>query len=387
MPGLLVRATASNLAIFPKRSPSMPYERDNIQAMTGYVPGEQPKQTGVIKLNTNENPYPAPAAVAEALEGIRVEQLRRYPSPLADGFRQAAADYHALSPEHFMATNGGDELLRLAVTTFVEPGRAIGVAEPSYSLYPVLADIHDCPVVKVSLAEDWSLPDDYADRLNEAGVQLAFVVNPHAPSGHLLGVDVLTALARAFDGVLVIDEAYVDFIDPEYHYSTLPLVQSHDNVLVLRTLSKGYSLAGLRFAYGIGAPSLLAPMLYKTRDSYNTDFISQELATAALRAHGEAAVSWAKVRKERSRLYQALTGRGFDCVPGQANFLLATCPAFADMSAEQTAFHLYGQLKKAGILIRYFDQPRLRDKLRITVGTPEENDALLSQLARLLDAG
>lgn len=365
----------------------MSYERDNIRAMSGYVPGEQPRQPRVIKLNTNENPYPAPRAVADALKGISVEQLRRYPSPFADGFRQVAAEYHGLTPEHFMATNGGDELLRLAVTTFVEPGGAIGVAEPSYSLYPVLADIHDCRVVKVPLAEDWSVPVDYADRLNAEGVRLAFVVNPHAPSGHLLGVDELAAIASAFKGVLVIDEAYVDFIDPAHQYNAVSLVQSHDNVLILRTLSKGYSLAGLRFAYGIGAPSLLAPMLYKTRDSYNTDHVSQQLAMAALSAHREAAVSWEKVRNERARLQKALTEAGFDCAPSQANFLLATCPSIAGLSAEQTALHLYEQLKKAGILIRYFDQPRLRDKLRITVGTAEENDALLNELGLLLASG
>ncbi len=365
----------------------MSYERDNIRAMTGYAAGEQPRQARVIKLNTNENPYPATAAVAEALRKVQVEQLRRYPPPLADDFRRAAAACHGLDADCFMATNGGDELLRLAVTTFVDPGGAIGVAEPSYSLYPVLADIHNCRVVRVPLTGDWRLPADYARQLNDAGVQLAFVVNPHAPSGHLEPLDVLRRLASEFKGVLVIDEAYADFVDPSLGYSALPLIASHDNVLILRTLSKGYSLAGLRFAYGIAAPALLAPMVYKTRDSYNTDFISQQLARAALDSHEEAAVTWRKVREERVRLAQALSGLGFSCLPSQANFLLVSNPSTADMSAEQMAPHLYQQLKNAGILVRYFDQPRLRDKLRITVGTPTENDALLSAVGQIIESG
>src|SRR5690554_528191 len=156
----------------------MSYERSNIAAMQGYTWGEQPQQKDVIKLNTNENPYPAPAAVANELAALNVADLRRYPPPFADEFRDAAAALHGVSRGNVIATNGGDELLRLAITTFVDPGDTLGMAEPSYSLYPVLAAVQGCKVARVNLRDDWSLPEDFAQQLNAAGANLAFVVNP-----------------------------------------------------------------------------------------------------------------------------------------------------------------------------------------------------------------
>ncbi|MCB1648794.1 MAG: histidinol-phosphate transaminase [Pseudomonadales bacterium] len=364
----------------------MSYERTNIQQMTGYSSGEQPRQAQVIKLNTNENPYPASAAVAQALAGIRVEDLRRYPQPLANGFRQVAADYHQVEVDNIIATNGGDELIRLLITTFVDPGQTIAIAEPSYSLYPVLAAIQNCPVTRIDLQEDWQMAPDFAERLNASGARLAFIVNPHAPSGVLTPVARLREIAQSFDGVLVIDEAYVDFIDPELAYNAVPLIQTLNNVVILRTMSKGYSLAGLRFAYGIGARELVAPMLYKTRDSYNTDVISQVLATAALADREHAALGWQKVREERERVGQALCAMGFSCSPSQSNFLLARVPLHDSRyeSPEILARECYQRLKDEGILVRYFDMPRLRDKLRITIGTAQENNQLLHHLESCL---
>jgi histidinol-phosphate aminotransferase len=162
----------------------MPYERPNIARMSGYVPGEQPAALDVVKLNTNENPYPPSEAVMTALQNVTTEHLRRYPPPTARRFCEVAAAAHGVEPQNIIATNGGDELLRLLITTFVEPGKPIGVDDPSYSLYPVLAAVHDSPVVRVALNEDWSLPDDYARQMNDAGVQLAFIVSPHARRAH-----------------------------------------------------------------------------------------------------------------------------------------------------------------------------------------------------------
>lgn len=354
----------------------MSYERSNIRAMQGYTAGEQPESEHVIKLNTNENPFTAPDTVAEALRRIDVADLRRYPSPLAQSFRQAAADLHGLNPDQIIPVNGGDELLRLAITTFVDPGQAIGLAEPSYSLYPVLAAVQDCKVVRVPLNDDWSLPETLAEQWNRASVRLAFVVNPHAPSGRLESVERLDRLAAAFSGVLLLDEAYVDFVDPGIGHDATVLARRHDNVLILRTLSKGYSLAGLRFAYGIGAETLLAPMLYKTRDSYNTDHISQQLARAALEGRDQAAAGWRKVQNERAALAESLAEMGLECLPAQGNFLLARVPARGAL----TAASLYQLLKNDGILVRHFDQDRLRDHLRITVGTAEQNRRLLDRI-------
>jgi histidinol-phosphate aminotransferase len=360
----------------------MSYERENIQRMKGYSSGEQPGQADVIKLNTNENPYPASPAVATALSKLKVEDLRRYPPPLANDFRRTAAEYHGLDIGNIIPTNGGDELLRLLITTFVDPGETIAIAEPSYSLYPVLADIQGCQLARINLSSDWQMGSDYAQELNQHKAKLAFVVNPHAPSGMLTAAAALRDIARQFQGILVIDEAYADFIDPELGYDAVSLLQELENVIILRTMSKGYSLAGLRFAYGIGPSALIAPMLYKTRDSYNTDFISQVLATAALQDRSHAALSWSKVRSERALLSAALTRLGIDCAPSQSNFLLAQLPA-TDLryeTPEVMAREFYQRLKDDGILVRYFDQPRLRDKLRITIGTPEENQFLMAHI-------
>ncbi len=358
----------------------MSYERANIQATAGYLPGEQPADPRVVKLNTNENPYPPGEAVMAALASIKPDQLRRYPPPTATEFRRTAARVHQVSPENIIATNGGDELLRLAITTFVEVGAPIGYAEPSYSLYPVLAAIHGSPVHRVALNEDWSIPDDLPEKMNQAHVQLTFVVNPHAPSGRLASSEQLADLARRLDGVLVIDEAYVDFVDPQRGHDCVELIRRFDNVLILRSLSKGYSLAGLRFGYGIGPVNLIQPILEKTRDSYNTDAISQTLATAALVGRAEAAQTWQAVRDQRRRVSDELNAMGLRCDPSQSNFILATVSD--DLAGGAAA--IYAALKSAGVLVRYFDADRLRDKLRITVGTVEENSALLQALGRII---
>lgn len=350
------------------------YERQNIQSMAGYVPGEQPTDPDVVKLNTNENPYPASPAVARALAAIDVEDLRRYPSPSAQGFRIQAAALHGLSPANILPTNGGDELLRLAITTFANRGDTVGIAEPSYSLYPVLTGIQDCSLVTIPLTADWTLPASFASDLNQANARLAFLVNPHAPTGMLMGVEQLTAIAREFRGVLVVDEAYVDFVDPGTGYDLVPAVRELENILILRTMSKGYSLAGLRFGYGIGAERLLAPMMFKTRDSYNTDYVAQALARAAIEDQAYARDTWRRVREQRAWLSSELADRGLPCLPSQSNFLL--CQARDTDHARA----LYQFLKEHRILVRYFDLDRLRDKLRITVGTPAQDQQLLDCL-------
>ncbi|HKP63460.1 MAG TPA: histidinol-phosphate transaminase [Polyangiales bacterium] len=367
----------------------MAYERASIQRMTGYVPGKQPTTADTIKLNTNENPYPPAPEVMRALLEVPADVLRRYPEPLADAFREIAAEVHGVAREQIVAVNGGDELLRLAVTTFVEPGTPIGVLEPSYSLYPVLAEIHGSPLVRVPAGsgspalrggstEDFSVPADFAARLNSERVNLAMLVNPHAPSGTLVSRSQISAIARELRGVLLVDEAYVDFADPELGHDLLPLLAEHDNLLFLRTLSKGYSLAGLRFGYGIGRAELIAPMLEKTRDSYNVDVVAQRLAAAALHSRGYAVETWKSVRQERARLVDALAALGLRVLPSQSNFLLAYVPAGASAS------QLRDRLEAGGLLVRHFAQDRLHDALRITVGTPEQNDRLLELLSGLL---
>lgn len=364
----------------------MPYERDNIMWLAPYTPGEQP--TGrAIKLNTNENPYPPSDAVMEAIRNVSAEQLRRYPVPDARPFREAAAKVHGVTREHIIATNGGDELLRLAISVFCDVGQGgagggVGVCEPSYSLYPVLAAIHDTPVTAVELDGDFALPADTASQWNDAGCRLGMIVNPHAPSGRLQPLDTLRTIAEEFRGVLLIDEAYVDFAP----HDALGLVREGlDNVLLLRTLSKGYSLAGLRFGYGLGHPDLIAA-LDKARDSYNTDALSQAAAVAAIQHREAAATTWRRVIAERERLAVALRRLGFGVLPSASNFLLVTPPTTpTPLTAGLDAESLYRSLKSRDILVRWFDQPRLWERLRITVGTVEQDEALLGALGESIE--
>ncbi|MFW6094169.1 MAG: histidinol-phosphate transaminase [Pseudomonadota bacterium] len=360
----------------------MSYERDNIRRMQGYAWGEQPDDGDTIKLNTNENPYPPSPRVRAALAAFDTDLLRRYPQPTADPLRDRLADLHELERAHVVVTHGGDEALRLAMTTFVDPGATFTMAEPSYSLYPVLAQVQDARTFTLPLDARWRLPGEAASRLNEAGARLTCLVNPHAPSGTLSSAADIAALARALDGVLLVDEAYVDFVDPELGHDLTPLVRRLPNLLLLRTFSKGYGLAGLRLGYLLGAPSLIAPIITKTRDSYNVDAISQALGEAALEDRAHAEETWRSVRASRAVLAQRLARLGLEVTPSQANFLLARVPD----STRATAAGLYRHLKARGVLVRYFDVPGLDDRLRISVGSESENRRLIDVLAEALKA-
>ncbi len=360
--------------------PSVNYERQNIRALAGYAWGEQPRQLNLCKLNTNENPYPPSPEVEAALRAFSAAELRTYPQPTADSLRGKLAELHGLDLDNVLITHGGDEALRLAVTTFVEPSTPLGCAAPSYSLYPVLAGIQDAPLLQAAYTEDWKPPINLAQLANDAGTRLTCIANPHAPSGQLLGVDECAQLAADLDGVLLLDEAYADFVYPRLAYHTPPLLNAFDNLLILRSFSKGYSLSGLRLGYLLGHPTLIAPMLTKTRDSYNVDAISQTLGLAAVQDQAYARETWRKVQAERARLRTDLANRGLHCPASEANFLLATVPSGAKLGAKE----LYQALKEQGILVRYFDAPRLVDKLRITVGTPAQNQRLINALDLLI---
>lgn len=334
----------------------------------------------VGELNTNENPYPPSPAVQQTLAGLDARVLRTYPRPTADPLRDRLALKHGLTRDHVIVTHGGDEGLRLAMTTFVDPGATFAMAEPSYSLYTVLAQIQDAAVHPVELDRDWALPGDTAARLNGAGARLTCLVNPHAPSGRLTPANDLVTLARSLDGVLLVDEAYVDFVDPELRHDLTQAVRELPNLLLLRTFSKGYGLAGLRLGYLLGHPELIAPMLWKTRDSYNVDAIAQALGEAALHDRPYAEWTWDEVRAGRRALHDGLSRLGLAVTDSQANFVLAQIPADSRRSARE----LYEHLKAHRILVRYFDVPRLDRCLRISVGTPEQNQRLIEALEEAL---
>jgi histidinol-phosphate aminotransferase len=341
--------------------------RKNIEAMHAYVPGEQPTDPTVVKLNTNENPYPPSLKVLEAIRAVTADALRRYPHPDAQAFRQAAAQIHGVPPEMIFPTNGGDELLACAVRTCAGEGDRVAFLDPSYSLYPLLAAMQAATPVVLPYNDDWSLPKN----IESADAAILLLVNPNAPSGTFEPADRLRAIAKKFRGVLLIDEAYVDFAPS----NALALASEFDHVLILRTLSKGYSLAGLRFGYGIASPKLLAE-LRKVRDSYPCDAVAIAAATAAIKDQEYARGTWEKVKSERARLSAELRQLGFSLPESHSNFVLAQAP--------KDAKTLYEKLKARNILVRYFNLPRLTDKLRITVGTAEQNDTLLKELKSLV---
>ncbi len=347
----------------------MAYFRAHIEMLDGYVPGEQPTEPDVVKLNTNENPYPPSPRVLEAVHAVTGEQLRRYPHPMGQPFRQAAAEVLGVRPEMIVCGNGMDDVLNLTVRAFSGPEARLVYPTPTYTLYAVLAAIEASMVAEVPFGPNYELP---FDELVAAEGRVTYLCNPNSPSGTWVPVEQVAELARKLRGVLVVDEAYVDFADE----NCMSLAGELPNVLVLRTLSKGYSLAGMRFGYGVGQPALIEGLV-KVKDSYNVDAVSIAAAAAAIRDQDYARQRWQRVRGERERLTGELRALGFDVLPSQSNFLLA---AITQPPAEQ----LYESLKARRILVRYFKQPRLDDSLRITVGTPEQNDALLGALRDLV---
>lgn len=346
----------------------MGYFRPNIEAMEGYTPGEQPDDPSVIKLNTNENPYPPSPAVMKAVTGIHAEQLRRYPDPKGNRFREAAARIFGVTRENVICGNGMDDILNMAVRAFSGPDAALVYPVPTYTLYAVLAMIEASIVREVPFPPDFSLP---IDGLVKARGRVTCLANPNSPTGTFVPVAEIGKLADALDGVLCIDEAYVDFARED----CMELARTRQNVLVMRTLSKGYSLAGLRFGFAVGHEQLIHGLM-KVKDSYNVDAIAIAAAAAAISDQDYREETRQKVITERKRLAAALTGLGWTCLPSESNFILAACK-------RPTAREVYETLKARRILIRYFNYAGLDDKLRITVGTPEQNDALLAALREM----
>jgi histidinol-phosphate aminotransferase len=345
------------------------FVRQNIREMAGYTPGEQPAiGERVVKLNTNENPYSPGPRVMQAIREINPDLLRRYPNPTADPFRDAAAKLHGLTRNHILAGNGSDDILTITTRCFVPPGGLLAFPNPTYSLYPILARLEDAKSVAVPWDANWSLP---VEKLAATKASAIYLANPNAPSGTFVPLAQISELAKRFSGSLLVDEAYVDFAED----NGVSLVERFANVVVCRTLSKAYSLAGLRFGYAIAQPQVIEEMM-KVKDSYNCDAISIAAATAAIQDQAYARQTWDLIKSERGRVTAELTQLGFTVLPSQANFLLAIVPGGKGKE-------MYLALKARGILIRYFDMPGLTDKIRITIGQSHENDVLLDAIGKM----
>ena len=342
----------------------MSYFRDNIEQAVGYVPGFQPDSTDVVKLNTNENPYPPSPKVLEVVKAVQAERLRRYPDPLGRVFAEAAAQINGVKPENIICCNGGDELLKTAFIAFCDSSRAVAYPVPTYTLYPVLANIVGCEMIEVPFDDEFNLPA----KLTSTGAAMTIVCNPNAPSGSFVSVDEIASLADEIKGVLLVDEAYVDFAED----NCCRLIESFDNVIVLRSMSKGYSLAGMRFGYGIANVSLIEG-LRKVQDSYPVDAVALAAATAAIKDQEYFRANIEKVKTERARLTEALRGMDFIVPDSSSNFLLAQCKGC-------NAGDIYDKLVERNIYVRFFNVPGLDDKLRITVGTSKQDDKLIEAL-------
>jgi histidinol-phosphate aminotransferase len=348
------------------------FVRANVRDMSGYTPGEQPgSDENVVKLNTNENPFHPSDRVLQAIQNVSKETLRRYPSPMADAFRAVAAKLHGIRPEMILAGNGSDDILTIATRTFIGPDGKLASPDPTYSLYPVLAQLQDAQFIPVPWDEEWSLPTEALLATKAGAIYLA---NPNAPSGTFVSRTKVAELARKFPGLLLIDEAYADFAED----NCLALVRDYPNVVISRTLSKAYCLAGLRFGYAVAQPQVIHEMM-KAKDSYNCDAIAIVAATAALSDQAYYKEKWELLKLERDRLTVELRKMGWSVLPSQANFVLATAPDGGGHAA-------YVGLKTQWILVRYFDKPGLTDKIRITIGSIDQNNALLAGIKALSEA-
>ena len=340
----------------------------HVARMAGYVPGEQPRNGGFIKLNTNENPYPPSPRVAEAISQVlAADRLRLYPDPLATSFRESAAKLHNVTPDMVLAGNGSDDLLTIITRAFAAPREPVVYPSPSYILYRTLIELQDARPVEVAFRPDWTLDPD---RFAVTGAKLAFLANPNSPSGTMLGPEQVGELAARLDCPLVVDEAYVDFASS----SAIGLLEHHPNLIVTRSLSKGYSLAGLRFGYLIARPEIIEGLL-KVKDSYNCDTLSLVGAAAALNDQPYQAQTRCALLATRRRLTDAARNSGYQVPESEANFIWCT--------GGPPASATYEALKARKILVRLMRYPGHPDGLRISVGTDPEIDRLLEELRGL----
>lgn len=351
--------------------------RSNIQQMAGYTPGEQPQETGWIKLNTNENPYPPSPKVIEAIQQAATSRLNVYPDPLANSFRQAAARLFNVTPDWILPANGSDENLTILIRAFCDDDDLIVYPYPSYVLYETLAQIQRCRIRRLLLNDQfqWS-PAEASDICRSA--KMVFVPNPNSPTGNRWTADQMAPLVPEA-GVLVLDEAYGDFADEPHTGQWLQDPRFQKRIVMTRTLSKSYSLAGLRFGFSVADPELTAG-LRKVKDSYNCDSIAIAAATAAIEDQDWMKCNRDRIVATRGRMAQEMTALGFRVFPSQANFLWTQHPSGLHKQ-------IYEGLKAQRILVRLMtfpDPERTTEGLRITVGTDAEVDRYLEALQNVV---
>ncbi len=343
--------------------------RKSVQAMQGYVPGEQPKGADVVKLNTNENPYLPSADVQDILSMIDIAELSRYPDPVCIELRKVIAELHGCEVDNIFVGNGSDEVLALCIRAFVERDGSVGYFDPSYSLYPILADIEDVEKRPVALDAGfgWQIPSDYT-------ASLFFLTHPNAPTSLIYDKENVEPFVKGFDGVVLIDEAYADFSSQ----NCMDLALSQNNVIVARTLSKSYSLAGIRLGYCVGNSELIGAM-YKIKDSYNVNYLTQEVARVAILDQDTMRANVQAILETRKLVAEKLSELGFEVYDSQANFLWVKPLGLK-------AKELFDKLRKKDIIVRYFgSDERTKGYLRITIGTAPEMFKFLDTLETIVN--
>jgi len=340
------------------------YWSSRIRTLVPYTPGEQPRDRVFVKLNTNENPYPPSPAVLEAIRNATDERLRLYPDPEASDLRQALAGHYGLRPGQVFCGNGSDEVLGLCFYAFFSPGKKVVFPDITYSFYPVYTQLYGLDYEEIPLNEDFTLPVERFLGSNGGAV----ICNPNAPTGRTQPVENIRRILESNpDVVVLVDEAYADF----GAQSAVPLIEEYPNLLVVRTMSKSRSLAGLRLGYALGSEDLIAGVncVKNSFNSYPLDRIALAAGEAAVRDVAYFKETRRKIAATRENTTLRLRELGFTVHDSNANFVFAAHPSVSGRALQQG-------LRDRGVLVRRFDRPRIADYLRITIGTDEEMDTL-----------
>ncbi|MGC8778699.1 MAG: histidinol-phosphate transaminase [Candidatus Caldatribacteriaceae bacterium] len=345
----------------------MIFGREAVRRMEGYTPGEQPQEEGYIKLNTNENPYPpSPKIVERLIEFLSRSSLSLYPQPLSDRIREKVEKVYGVPKEWVMVGNGSDELLNLVFRVFAGKGDIIAYPFPTYTLYRTLALLQEAEAWEIPFPDDFSLPVEFLS----AEANLKVLCNPNSPTGTWIPQEAVEELLCASSCPVLLDEAYVDFAAQ----NTLPLLSRFPHLLVARTLSKSFSLAGLRIGFLFARPEVIREVL-KAKDSYNVSTLSQVGAEVALEEIEYAMGNVEKIKNTRSWFTREMEKMGFYVYPSQANFIMIR------KKGDDLGF-LYEELKRRKILVRYFRE--WPDSLRITIGTDEQMEILLRNMREIV---
>lgn len=344
----------------------------HINRLEPYIPGFQPAAADrILKLNSNENAYPPSPRVKDALLQAIDDQLRLYPNATASGLRTRLAQIYGLKPENVFTGNGADEIITTIFRTFTQAGDRVVFSYPTYTYYASSAQIHNISYQFCDTDADFRIdPGDYL----ETESKIVFIANPNAHTGLLLEPGEIRQLLQSYPGLVVVDETYVDFAGPDC--SVYQMIEEYDNLVVLRTFSKAFSLCGIRVGYAFAHPQLIEA-LDMTRDSYNIAYLNQVAAIAALDDIEYMRANARRICETRQWFSQELEQMGFTVLPSRGNFVFARHPTF-------TASSLYQGLLAQGILVRYFDARRMNEYLRISIGTREQMERVAEAVRSLL---